>query len=159
MIEIKAPAQEQVNDKLVRCFLAGSIETGKAEDWQKKVKDSVSDEDVVLFNPRRDDWDSSWKQTIENDEFRTQVLWEITHILDESDFVFFYFAPDTLSPISLLELGMAKDKNCIVCCPEGFSRKGNIEVFCSVFQIPLVDNLDDAIILMKRYIQEINNVL
>ncbi|MEM7798371.1 MAG: nucleoside 2-deoxyribosyltransferase domain-containing protein, partial [Chloroflexota bacterium] len=35
-------------------FLAGSIEMDKAEDWQSRLTASLSDLDLVIFNPRRD---------------------------------------------------------------------------------------------------------
>ena len=40
-------------------FLAGSIEMGAAWDWQKYVEKKLKKENITLFNPRRDDWDSS----------------------------------------------------------------------------------------------------
>lgn len=54
-------------------FLAGSIEMGKAEDWQQKIIEAVKDFKVVIFNPRRDNWDSGWIQSIDNPKFREQV--------------------------------------------------------------------------------------
>lgn len=37
-------------------FLAGSIEMGKAEDWQTSVENYFKDqEDYTILNPRRDD--------------------------------------------------------------------------------------------------------
>jgi hypothetical protein len=39
-----------------------------------------------------------------------------------------YFDPKGQSPITLLELGLFHDKDIIVCCPEGFWRKGNVDV-------------------------------
>lgn len=52
-------------------FLAGSIEMGKASDWQQKLIDDLSDlpDDLVLLNPRRKDWDSSWVQSFDNRQF------------------------------------------------------------------------------------------
>lgn len=43
-------------------FLAGSIDMGKAKNWQQEIEDKLKDEDVILFNPRRPDWDSSWEE-------------------------------------------------------------------------------------------------
>ena len=37
-------------------FLAGSIDMGKSKNWQQEIEDKLKDEDVILFNPRRPDW-------------------------------------------------------------------------------------------------------
>ena len=139
---IKAP------NKLVdgfSVFLAGSIEMGKAEDWQKKVEELFSDTDIVIFNPRRDDWDSSWEQTIDNPDFFGQVTWELD-ALDVADFILMYFDPATKSPISLMELGLyASTKKLIVVCPDGFWRKGNVDIVCQRYNIMQTTTLDQAI--------------
>ena len=62
-----------VKTSAFKIFLAGSIDMGKAEDWQTRVADLLKNKSVILFNPRRDDWDSSWEQDIENINFRNQV--------------------------------------------------------------------------------------
>jgi hypothetical protein len=99
----------------------------------------------VLFNPRRAEWDSSWLQDIENPQFYQQVNWEL-NALEKSDLIFMYFAPGTKSPISLLELGLfAHTGKMIVCCPEGFWRKGNVEIVCERFNIPLYENIDNLL--------------
>jgi len=54
-IVVKPPEKLPTNIKGI--FLAGSIEMGKAEDWQKKVESLLKNENIVIFNPRRDDWD------------------------------------------------------------------------------------------------------
>lgn len=59
MKEIKAP--NKISDAGHTIFLAGSIEMGKAENWQDKVVRLLKDKEVIIFNPRRDDWDSSWE--------------------------------------------------------------------------------------------------
>ncbi len=49
-----------------------------------------------------------------------------------------YFDPDTKSPITLLELGLiVRDKptRLIVYCPEGFYRKGNVDIICRKYKI------------------------
>ena len=134
-------------------FLAGSIEMGKAEDWQTKLQKRLLDKSVVLFNPRRDDWDSSWKQTIEDTNFLGQVTWEYNHLC-KADLVFMYFDPATQSPISLMELGMfAESKDMIVVCPDGFWRKGNVEFVCKQFDIPLFNSFDEGVEeLLNKYV-------
>ena len=44
-------------------FLAGSIEMGAAEDWQARLTHALQDLDVLILNPRRDEWDASWVHT------------------------------------------------------------------------------------------------
>lgn len=111
-------------------FLAGSIEMGAAEDWQSIAIRELTKCTSIIYNPRRDDWDSSWKQDISDPQFNVQVNWEL-EMLEKSDFVIFYFDPNTKSPITLMELGyMARKKNVYVCCPEGFWRKGNVDIIC-----------------------------
>lgn len=143
MRQVKAPNQPNAE---VRIFLAGSIEMGKAEQWQRQVVDAMADVDnVVILNPRRDDWDSSWEQRATNEQFFEQVSWELD-MLDAADIIVMYFAPETMSPISLLELGLyAKSGKLKVCCPNGFWRRGNVEVVCQRYSIPLFSDLEELL--------------
>lgn len=140
------PKNAYYNDKHAKIFLAGSIEMGKAEDWQAVIPELFKDrQNLVFFNPRRDDWDSSWEQKESNPQFSGQVNWEMDK-LDECDIIFMYFSPETKSPISLLELGMhAASQKMIVCCPDEFWRKGNVDIVCSRHNIPVYNTLEAAI--------------
>lgn len=135
-------------DSGLEVFLAGSIEMGKAIDWQMVVGDHLSKNPNVenIFNPRRTDWDSSWIQSIDNPQFFEQVNWELDH-LNRADMVFFYFDPSTKSPITLMELGymVSKGYEIIVFCPDRFWRKGNVDVICDYHGILVYNNLVDAI--------------
>ena len=137
----------------VSVFLAGSIEMGSAEDWQVKVEDTFKNlGEITFYNPRRDDWNSAWTQTEATKEFNGQVNWELNH-LEKADIIFMYFDPNTKSPISLLELGLYASKgNLIVCCPEGFWRKGNVDIVCNRYRIPMYDNLESAIGALRTQI-------
>ena len=131
---IKPPSNELFMT-IPSVFLAGSIELGSAEKWQDKIAQELSHLNIAIYNPRRDDWDSSWVQTIENEQFREQVEWELTR-LEICDVIPMYFDPNTKSPISLLELGLfAKSGKLIVYCPEGFWRKGNVDVVCKRYEV------------------------
>jgi hypothetical protein len=124
-------------------FLAGSIEMGAAENWQDKLSRALADQDIVIFNPRRDNWDSSWVQSISNPQFREQVEWELDH-QEQADQIVMYFDPTTKAPISLLELGLAaRTGKLTVICPDGFWRKGNVEIVCKRFHIPLYHKMWD----------------
>ena len=138
-------------------FLAGSIEMGKAEDWQAVIPEMFKDRNnLVFFNPRRDDWDSSWEQKESNPQFNYQVNWELDK-LKEADIIFMYFSPDTKSPISLLELGLyAESAKMIVCCPDEFYRKGNVDIVCSRFNIPVYNTMEGALGILRTVLKDVN---
>ncbi|HLP12277.1 MAG TPA: nucleoside 2-deoxyribosyltransferase domain-containing protein [Flavobacteriales bacterium] len=143
--KIEIPA-EHAGKKTI--FLAGSIEMGVAEDWQTRVANELG-ESFVIFNPRRENWDSSWRQEFENPQFREQVEWELNG-LEKADIVLMYFAPGSKSPISLLEFGLyARSKKMIVCCPQGFWRKGNVDVTCNYYGVTQVDTIEELIATIK----------
>lgn len=134
-------------------FLGGSIEMGSAEQWQERLVKEFEDANVRFLNPRRDDWDSSWLQEASNPQFSQQVNWELD-ALEYSDLVVFYFDPRTKSPITLMELGLfAKKDNVIVCCPDGFWRKGNVEIVCYRYGITLVNTFDELVTEVKQVVK------
>lgn len=123
-------------------FLAGSIEMGRAVDWQTTLIERLDHLDVTILNPRRRDWDASWGQSIGNPMFRQQVEWELDG-LDSSHVIALYFDPQTMSPISLLELGLfARRGNVIICCPEGFWRKGNVDIVAARYGLPVFGDFE-----------------
>jgi len=147
-MQIIKPPQElpdECKNEKITIFLAGSIEMGAAEDWQTKVEKRLSKYDIIIFNPRRDDWDSSWEQSIDSPNFVEQVEWELD-ALTQCTFIFMYFDPNTIAPISLLELGLyAEDGKMAVCCPDGYFRKGNVEIVCDRYLIRLEDTFEEAL--------------
>jgi hypothetical protein len=137
-------------------FLAGSIEMGACPNWQITVESRLEFSNLcaATFNPRRVDWDSSWKQDISDPKFNEQVNWELDHI-EYADIVFFYFDPETKSPISLMELGyclgMGHDANrLVVVCPQGFWRRGNVQIMCDRSGISLFDSLNDGVNALEK---------
>ena len=149
MKEIQSPDRSAPEANTQTVFLAGSIEMNSADNWQVKVCELLKDLDVVLYNPRRDDWDNSWKQDMFDVNFSEQVHWELDK-LNESDWIFMYFDPNTKSPISLLELGLyAASGKLVVCCPDGFWRQGNVDIVCIRHGIPLFQDLETAV----RYLE------
>ena len=94
-----APFVVSAADRVV--FLAGSIDQGRADEWQTAIAAALGDLDVVVLNPRRDAWDAGWLQTIENPEFRGQVTWELDG-LERADRIAVWFAPASQAPITLL---------------------------------------------------------
>ena len=148
MFEIKSPNSFSAAVGL-KIFLAGSIEMGKAIDWQKKVVESCEKDNVVFLNPRRDNWDPFWKQSITEPKFAEQVNWELD-ALEAADIIVMYLDPATKSPITLLEFGQYYHSGkLIIACPKGFYRRGNLEVCCARASVMLLDNLDDLIKTLK----------
>jgi hypothetical protein len=140
----KAP-ESLIFNEYPSIFLAGSIDMGAAEDWQRKVCDHFAGTNKNIYNPRRDDWDSSWEQKIENPQFNQQVNWELM-AMEKADLIIMNFLPDSKSPVTLLELGLhANSKKLMVCCPDAFYRSGNVHIVCRNYQIPLFKNLDQLL--------------
>jgi Nucleoside 2-deoxyribosyltransferase like len=148
---IQAP--KFVNNQVATVFLAGSIEMGVAEQWQERVVTMLKDTGWTVLNPRRDDWDNTWEQKISFEPFYEQVSWELQG-LETCEKAIVYFAPDTKAPITLLELGllsqMKEPKDIFVVCPEGFYRKGNVDIVCDRYRIKQYKTLKDACEILKR---------
>lgn len=131
---------------LVRIFLAGSIEMGMAIQWQEELTEYLSkleiQDKIAILNPRRDNWDPSWEQSIHNPKFFEQVKWEL-YALKIADIRVFYFDPNTKSPITLMELGLHARSNPIVYCPDGFWRKGNVDIVSQLYKFEVYYNEKD----------------
>lgn len=137
MIEVKPPEPTiRLNTPGPRVFLAGSIENGKAEQWQRELVRVLADYPGVVFNPRRDDWDPN----ASDPQVCEQIRWE-QHALDVSDIIVFYFDPETMSPITLLELGqvlglggVGAEVQVLICCPLGYYRYHNVYQTVHMFE-------------------------
>jgi len=147
---IKAPNKYE-HDKLC-LFLAGSTKMDKAKDWRSYVAQKLSSLDITILNPIRDDWGPSWGQSIKDEKFREQVEWELD-AMHNADIILFYFAPSTKSPISLMELGLHIEDNIVVCCPDGYWRKGNVDIVCERYGACIFTDLDLAIREVRRRIK------
>jgi Nucleoside 2-deoxyribosyltransferase like len=125
-------------------FLGGSIDMGKAKNWQPEMEIFFTHiMNFTVFNPRRLDWDNTIEQRYHDARFFQQVAWEL-NALEKADYILIFFDGKSSSPISLLELGLYVDSGKLfVVCEEDFYRFGNIEVVCAIKNIPLFKNLDD----------------
>lgn len=138
---LKPPAPLALGEGEWSVFLAGSIEMGRAERWQAAVEQALADLPVAVLNPRRDEWDATWEQSLGNPQFRGQVEWEL-EAQERASLIAMYFAPATQAPITLLELGLfARSGRLLVCCPAGYWRRGNVEVVCARYGVPLFAEL------------------
>ncbi|KAF2202118.1 hypothetical protein GQ43DRAFT_359165, partial [Delitschia confertaspora ATCC 74209] len=132
-------------------ILFGSIEGNKAVDWQSQLAGSLSDQSIAILNPRRDNWDSTWIEDISFPKFKEQVEWEMDYA-KLVDVIVFYFAPGTMAPVSLLELGLyaGEGRKVVVCCPEGFWKRGNVQMVCGRYGIPLVGEMEELVEKIKE---------
>ncbi|WP_313206958.1 nucleoside 2-deoxyribosyltransferase domain-containing protein [Stenotrophomonas sp.] len=138
---VTSPAPLPPSDGRVTVFLAGSIEMGKAGDWQAQVQQALADDGVLMLNPRREGWNPAWKPNASDANFRQQVQWELA-ALEKADIVLMYFAPGTQSPITLLEFGLyARSGKLLVAAPEGFWRKGNLDITGDRYGVPRYGSL------------------
>ena len=158
MLEVKPPNPiPETNDPII--FAGGSIEMGAAENWQTKLCKFLENRDCIVLNPRRDFWNEEWKPRMSDPNFKQQVTWELDG-LDRADIVVMYFDPNTKSPISLLELGLhAKEFKLLVCCPEGFWRKGNVEVICDRFRVPLFNTFEELLSALDETLEKITGLI
>ena len=145
-------------------FLAGAIEQDRAPNWQaagiRFFTNNVDLKNLVIVNPRRASWDPTLEQTIANPIFKGQVVFELER-LERADAVVMWLEPGTLSPISLLELGLlcgwsssGNLNKLVVGCPQGFWRKGNVDVVCERYKVKVVDTqnelFEEGKILLER---------
>lgn len=151
---LKAP-EPYVQDDNMSIFLGGSIDMGAAENWQDRlITDLLEYKNLVILNPRRDDWDSSWIQDpTPGTQFHEQVEWELK-CQEQADVNVYYFTADSKAPITLLELGLFNDDNVVVCCPKEFYRYGNVKMVCDRYNITMVEMYDDLVKLLRESLDE-----
>jgi hypothetical protein len=137
LVEIKPPTPIDTRDYFFKphIFLGGAIDMGKAVEWQKEFVEKLKDENCLVLNPRRDDWDSSWVQSTDNPNFVGQVEWELKGI-NVCDIFVMYLPKESTAPVSLMELGFIlgraqySSQKIHICCEEGYYRKGNVDLMC-----------------------------
>ena len=101
-------------------FLAGGI-TG-CRDWQRDAISGLEEVDVTIFNPRRTSWPSDPR------EVHRQIKWERER-LNCATLISFWFSPETICPITLLELGysLGRSAKIVVGCAPNYSRRQDVE--------------------------------
>lgn len=160
---IKPPSAYYHNSRAFKIFIGGSIEMGTAEDWQKRLiselteaneNDGQYSRNVDILSPRRDDWDSSLPQDpTRGTQFYDQVMWE-RGAQQCANLKVYYFAKDTVSPITLLELGeFGTQRDTIVYVDPDYKRFGNVVIMCKESGIPYHVDYDlwlHAVVLAMR---------
>ena len=151
---VVSPQPLPVDNARPRVFLGGSIDMGGAPDWQAALTQALSDMDVTVLNPRRADWNPAWRPEADEPEFQRQVEWELA-ALETADVIVMYFAPGTQSPISLLEMGLhARGGKLIVLAPEGFWRKGNVDITARAYGVRQVQTMDELTAAVRQTLSD-----
>jgi len=153
-VRVTSPDPLPLDHQRPRVFMGGSIDMGGAPDWQAAMTRALSDMDVVILNPRRPDWNPAWRPEADEPEFRRQVEWELA-ALEASDVIVMYFAPGTQSPISLLEMGLhARGGKLIVLAPDGFWRKGNVDITAEAYGVRQVRTMEELTLAVREALAE-----
>ena len=124
---IQAPNEDNIFGKLeFFVFLAGGITN--CQNWQDKVierlQDSYECDDLVIFNPRRDDFDVTDKEASYK-----QIKWERKNLLRCDLVSYFFDASESVQPITLYELGKYGDIKHIppiITIVDGYKRQDDV---------------------------------
>ena len=148
----------------VKVFLAGTIEMGKSVDWQTLLTNKIIDasylramKDVTILNPRR-------VLAPGSDEISEQIQWELNNI-QAADVIFIHFAADSISPISLLELGLILGRSTnyqliIVCCNREYTRYDNVyetishKYFGDVNNMIFLTDMEQAVDVLLTHLEK-----
>ena len=142
--EVKPHDEEPtVTGRVLRIFLAGTIDMGDSVDWQRDfvnwLKDTFTLGTYIVYNPRRDEWIEGGKK-----ELDYQVKWELNH-LEASDMIIMNILGTSKSPITLLELGLfAKTGKLTVCCEPEFYRYDNVKAVCDRYSVEMFNSLAEC---------------
>jgi len=131
-------------------YLAGGIDVGDPHNWWNEMTAALSPLSVTMISPCRKDWDPSWKQRATNLWFNEQMKWELQRP-EEADVIALHLRPGATCPTNLMELCLyAPSGKLVVCCPDGFSLKGHVEMVCDKYGIPLVETVEDFVATVKE---------
>ena len=133
---IEAPDEYLGSEKSL--FLGGGI--SNCPDWQKEIVSQLEGLDLVILNPRRNNFD------LANKSVRVaQIEWEFRH-LRKATARSFWFPKETLCPITLYELGTYSSQNGLfIGIHPKYQRREDIEEQTKLVRpdIKLVYSLDD----------------
>jgi nicotinamidase/pyrazinamidase len=124
MIHVQAPTRH--DGARPSLFLAGGITD--CESWQAHVAQLLSELDVAVINPRRDNY--PWHDPAAAE---AQIRWEFEH-LARAEACLFWFPSQTLCPIALYELGRwsAGTRPMVVGVHPGYKRRLDVQIQLSL---------------------------
>ena len=171
LIEIKAPeVYSSIKYNLntyPSLFMAGGI--SNCSDWQVELANKLDNENLVIFNPRRDDFN-----VLDPAMELEQIQWEHRY-LREAQAVLFWFPKETLCPITLFELGATLERTRVVidndyngydAYPQtifigtdpDYKRRRDVEIQTSLVLpgINIVDSIDGLASQVKQWVKQFN---
>lgn len=129
-------------------FTAGSIEMGNAVQWQNHMAISLSHLPITVCNPRRGHWNPDITPLARDEDFRTQVEWELD-ALEQADVICFFFDVTTKSTVSQV----------VVCCGDEYWKGGNVELTCRRYDIPFVKSFAELVPAVEKMLVDKGMVL
>lgn len=152
MLLFTAPQDVPILKRYRSLFLAGGI-TG-ASDWQSEMVALLNATNLLLLNPRRDDYPEN-----DPDAERVQVRWEHDH-LQIADAVLFWFVAETLCPITLFELGtcIERGQTIFVGMDPNYARKNNVLIQLELArpEVEVVFSLQNLAVQVKAWANHSN---
>ncbi len=129
-------------------FLAGGI--SGCGDWQTEMAGMLKDEDLVIINPRRKNFD------VENKRLeKEQITWEFEH-MKKADIISFWFTSETICPITLYELGKISmtNKYLLVGVHPEYTRRRDVEIQTSLIrpEVKIVYSIEELVEQVKNEI-------
>ncbi|KAI5460448.1 hypothetical protein BGZ63DRAFT_387257 [Mariannaea sp. PMI_226] len=136
-------------------FLAGTISAPGEPDWREDVSKALAYQPLVIFNPKRDDWDSTWKESLSDSRWAEQIQWELD-MQDQATIVAVFFDATTDAPTSLSEMGLAaRAGKLIACALDGYSKRGYVEAVCRQYKATFVTTEEDFKMAVRSKMVEI----
>lgn len=127
-------------------FLAGTMASGEVGNWRSEV--------ILGLGNRFNYLDPTNKNhnKLKATQMQNHIGWEL-EALKRADKIILNFLPESLSPISLVELCIYVASNkLIVLCPKGFYKNRYINILCKKYNTPYFDKLSDSLDFIKKRI-------
>jgi hypothetical protein len=150
---IECPKNYDYSNKTVKSlFVAGGI--SGCSNWQKEFIKSFEECDIVLINPRRNNFSLTDLSMTQD-----QIFWEHKNLF-QVDATSFWFTSETLCPITLFELGKQAmlNKPLFVGVHPNYARKIDIELQLKLLrpEVVIVYDLDSLAGQIKDWLKNNN---
>ena len=132
---------ESLDPDTLKIFLAG----GMKNPWRKALRDKLQKANLtnlIIIDPTIDDWASIGKNDISNPDYVRQTDWEHMGLI-KADIEVFHFDSSSVSPITLIEMGMYKSQESIICVESGYRKKAYIEYMGDRYGMPVTRTINE----------------